>query len=79
MAEKAQKTKFQKLKAAATNYCKTGSAAAKTRLTNAAKTYKVDAIKKGKTATEAEAIIGRTVKCPAVGRTTVKRKTRKKA
>lgn len=57
-------TKYARLKKAASNYCKTGSAAAKEKMDKAAKAYKEDAVKKGKTASEAEKIISNLKKCP---------------
>lgn len=81
MAEKPKVTKYQRLQKAATNHCKNGSPASKERLDKAVESYKADALKKGKAASEVNEIISRVKKCPVgvSGSKTTKKKTTSKA
>ena len=71
-----KKTKYQRALAASSNYCKTGTPAAKERRDKAIQTYKEDALKKGKTDKEVGETISRLKGCNMVG--AKKRKTAKK-
>jgi Mg-chelatase subunit ChlI len=56
-------TNYQKLQKAVSNNCKKGTAASKKAVDSAKKTYIADAVKKGKTATEAKRIANKADTC----------------
>lgn len=82
-----KRTRYQIARSKASKFCKTGSANDKKGMEDAIKRYEEDAVKKGKTPSEAKTISGKLRKCNFVGAakkttkkktTTTKRKTTKR-
>ena len=76
--DKRKRTKYQRLQAAAKNYCKTGSSSARERLKKAEKAYVEDAKKKGKSSAEIKKTVSGVKKCSAKVSGTKRKSSRKR-